>query len=261
MTISKSNLIFDEELKNNDLKYIMSQRHNVRFFDQKNIPSKELIEQILQDGHNLIPHKNNLIQIEINVWGPEYDKEKEALVLNTVCGPGKEHWREDGKYYNNFKILKKFYDEWRSIWLTGDNERWNEFRKDVGIDFNEQVRAPYLLTFTKRDRKPSQKQLNNNFHSWVFRDAPNANQGHKWYLNAGIHGYGLALLSVNAGLSASFCKCYFNSQFNFTKILEPIYPNKPDKIAFMLGIGYRDKNVDFWAQLNKADKNEYTFWK
>jgi hypothetical protein len=257
------NITFDDEnLKNNSLKYIMSQRHNIRFFDEEKIPSKEMIEHIIQDSHDFVPHKNNLIQIEINIWGPEHAEEKEALVLNTVCGPGKEYWRPGGKYHNNFKILKQFYDEWRYCWLNKDRERFKKFKKEIDIDFNEQVRAPYLLTFTKRDRYPTKKQLNNNFHSWVFNYADKDNKGYKWYLNAGIHGYALSLLSVNEGLAASFCKCYFATPNNYSKILQPIAPNGPaDKIAYMLGIGYRNKNVDFWGQLNKSDKDEYIFWK
>ena len=261
MTISKSNVNIDTELKSNDLKYIMSQRHNIRFFDQHKIPSKELINQILQDGHNYIQHKNNLVQIEINIWGPEHAEEKEALVLNTVCGPGKEHWRKDGKYYNNFKILKEFYEEWRYCWLNKDKKRHEKFIKEVKIDFNEQVRAPYLLVFTQRERKPTQKQIDNNFHSWVFNYADTDNKNERWYLNAGIHGYGLSLLAKNEGLSASFCKCFFKTPYNYTKILEPIKNKSTYEIAFMLGVGYKNDSVDFYAQKNKADKDEYTFWK
>jgi hypothetical protein len=29
----------------------------------------------------------------------------------------------------------------------------------------------------------------------------------------------------------------------------------------MLGIGYKNDSVDFYAQTNKSDKDEYTFWK
>jgi len=55
---------------------IMNKRHNIRFFDEKKIPSKEQIDQILKDSHNTIPHKNNLIQIEINVWDLNIKKKK-----------------------------------------------------------------------------------------------------------------------------------------------------------------------------------------
>ena len=240
---------------------IMNKRHNIRFFDEKKIPSKEQIDQILKDSHNTIPHKNNLIQIEINVWGPEYKEEKEALVLNTVCGPGKEHWRPGGKHHNDFKILKNYYNEWRSLWLKMDKKKVIEFKNDIGIEFNEQVKAPYLLTFTKRNRYPTQKQISKNFFKYKFNFSDNSNKGERWYLSAGIHGYGIALLSVNAGLSASFCKCYFNTPYNYTKILEPIIPNQTENIAFMLGIGYKNENVNFWGPLTKADEDEYIFWK
>jgi len=240
---------------------VMKNRHNIKFFDQKKIPDKELIKQILKDSHNFIPHKNNLIQIDINVWGPEYEEEKKALVLNTVCGPGKKHWRPGGKYHNNFKILRDYYEEWRSYWLDMRKDRVKSYRNKLGIEFNEQVRAPYLLTFTQRIKSPTQNQIDNNFYGYDFNYNDSSNKGERWYLSAGIHGYGIALLSVNAGLSAGFCKCFFNTPFNYSKILEPIIPNQTEKIPFMLGLGYKNENVNYWGPLPKAKEEEYIFWK
>ena len=44
------------------LKDAMKFRSNIRFYKQDNIPSKEVIEEIIQDAHDLIPHKNNMIE-------------------------------------------------------------------------------------------------------------------------------------------------------------------------------------------------------
>lgn len=253
----------DDKLKNNNLTYIMEQRHNVKFFDQKNIPSKELIDKILLEGHKFIPHKNNLMAININVWGPEHDKEKESLVLNTVCGPGRDAFFKGGKYYGDSKVLKELYLEWRETYLTQNSAALRKFREKWNIGFNEQVRAPYLLSFTKRIKDPSDTQKKRGFSKFMAESVSKQsgdNKGSRWYLNAGMHGYGLSLLAVNYGLAAGFCKCFQNFPHLFTKILQPIVPNNTYRISFLLGIGYRDKNVNVYRDANKIEMSEYIFW-
>ena len=97
------------------LKDIMVKRKNIKFFKQDVYPSKEEIQQLLNDAHELVPQKNNLFQFHVDIYGPEHTKEKEQLVLNTVCGIGKQHFRPGGKNYRKYDELKKIYEEWKQI--------------------------------------------------------------------------------------------------------------------------------------------------
>ena len=90
------------------LKDAMKFRSNIRFYKQDNIPSKEVIEEIIQDAHDLIPHKNNMIECNIKVYGPEFAKEKEDLVLSTMCGTAKEFWRKGGQHEHDYDLLKRY---------------------------------------------------------------------------------------------------------------------------------------------------------
>ena len=104
----------DTEHLNPKLKDAMEYRHNIKFFDQKRIPTKEQIDRILMDSHIYVPHKNNLIGIQIKIYGPEYNEEKENLALATLCGPGRSLYKNrSGQYYGNIEELKKRYREWR----------------------------------------------------------------------------------------------------------------------------------------------------
>ena len=43
-----------------NLEELLKKRSNITFFRQDKVPSKEIIEDILEKTHNLMPHKNNL---------------------------------------------------------------------------------------------------------------------------------------------------------------------------------------------------------
>ena len=66
------------------LKDAMKFRSNIRFYKQDNIPSKKVIEEIIQNAHSLVPHKNNMVECNVKIYGPEFAKEKEDLVLSTM---------------------------------------------------------------------------------------------------------------------------------------------------------------------------------
>ena len=82
----------------------------------------------------------------------------------------------------------------------------------------------------------------------------------QWYISASMHGYGTTLLAAEQGLHASFCKCYFHSYANFTNILAPL-KHGFENIAFLLGIGYRDKLLPYNKNPNKPDIDEVVEWK
>ena len=66
-----------EELKKKfTLKDAMKFRSNIRFYKQDDIPSRKVIEEIIQDAHDLVPHKNNMIECNIKIYGPNLQKKK-----------------------------------------------------------------------------------------------------------------------------------------------------------------------------------------
>lgn len=240
------------------LEEIFKKRKNWRFFKQDDYPAKEEIEKILKDAHELVPQKNNLFQYEIEIWGPEYYKEKESLVLNTVCGIGKEHWRPGGKHQHDFDLLKKYYDEWRNYIITDGKK---PKLKDIDIEFNEQVRAPYLLVYKQRNRVPTEKQKLKGFPSYIFNFVKdNWDQNNSWYIGASMHGLGVALLANEKNIDASFCKCYFWDDYNFSPIIQQ-GRKKMSNIVFTLSLGYADKGVRYFTQAPKPEYDEITYWK
>lgn len=253
----------DELVDNKDLIGAMQFRHNIKFFDQEKIPSKETIEEIINESHLYVPHKNNLIAINIKVWGPEFHKEKETFVLSTVCGPAKDHYvKSGGKYYGNYNILKSRYEEWRQLHMKNDNaEEMHKWRNEYGLNFNEQVRAPYLLAFTQRDRVPTETQKERGYMPWVYENNEGENAQCRWFLPAGMQAYGISLLSAYRGLYASFCRCFVNKPFLYTKLFEDVvHYNYVSGNIFFLGIGYKNYNVPYYCDKNKANVDEYVKW-
>jgi hypothetical protein len=254
-------ILKDDERLNIKLKDAMDYRHNIKFFDQEKIPTKEQIDKILTDSHIYVPHKNNLIGIQINIFGPEHKEEKENLVLTTLCGPGRSVYKDrGGKYYGNIEELKKRYNEWREIQLNG-LKGLDEYRRKYGLNFNEQVRAPYLLVLSRRFRVPTPSQEKRGFQKWVYADSLNENFDYKWYLEAGIHTYAITLLAAEQGMYASYCRCFTKLPNIYSKCMEEIYKfNGQTADVFYLGIGYRDMKAIYRVDKNKASKDEYMTW-
>jgi hypothetical protein len=251
----------DKETKNENLRSAMDYRHNIKFYDQERIPTKEQINKILMDSHIYVPHKNNLIPIQIKIYGPEYSKDKEDLVLATLCGPGRDNYKDKkGKYYGDIEELRKRYNEWREIQLN-NLKGIEEYRKKYGLNFNEQVRAPYLLTFTRKIRLPTPSQEKRGYQKWVYDSSLSENLQYKWYLGAGIHAYAITLLSAEQGMYASFCRCFDKLPNLYSKCMEDVYKDGAwPADVFYLGLGYRDFRVKYWVDKNKATKDEYMTW-
>lgn len=254
-------ILKDDERLNSKLKDAMDYRHNIKFFDQERIPTKEQIDKILTDSHIYVPHKNNLIGIQIKIFGPEHNIEKENLVLTTLCGPGRSLYKDrGGKYYGNIEELKKRYNEWREIQLNG-LKGLGEYRRKYGLNFNEQVRAPYLLVLSRRFRVPTPSQEKRGFQKWVYELSLDENFDYKWYLEAGIHTYAISLLAAEQAMYASYCRCFTKLPNIYSKCMEEIYKfNGQTADVFYLGIGYRDMKAIYRVDKNKASKDEYMTW-
>jgi hypothetical protein len=76
-----------------------------------------------------------------------------------------------------------------------------------------------------------------------------------------MQAYGITLLSAYRGLYASFCRCFTNKPFLYTKMYEDVVDK--DYISghiFFLGIGYKDYRVSYYCDKNKASVDEYVKW-
>ena len=216
---------------------IMNKRKNIQFF-KKDAPSKHLIDNILKQAHNLMPHKNNSWYYKIKVYGPEFEEEKKLLAIASVGGEGRY------KYINGTKTdileLSKIYDEWIN----------NTARKNLkvkGCIFNDQVRAPYLLLYTHQKDFLTNSQKNSDyFKSGNYKKIFNK-QGKNlkdWIIQSSMHGITTAYLCAEKELYASFCRCYFYNKFIVNNILK-----KDEETAFMLGIGYKDDKKHYFPSL------------
>ena len=251
-----------------DIKQVLKRRTNLRFFQVDRYPDKETIEELLYDAHKLVPYKNNIPEHNIKIYGPEHYYEKKELVLHTVAGRkeagefnkyGMNQWRPKGKHEGDFKLLKSLYDEWRERQLKGVN-RGLKGKTFGGLLFNEQVRAPYLLVYTQRLRRPTDKQKEQAYPSDTFGYTKLEDETLNWYISAAMHGIGMAWLANNKGIDASFCKCFFYDKTHPNKILEPIKYGDSKKIAFMLGLGFEDQNYGQGYRLPESKLEEYVEW-
>ena len=57
---------------------------------------------------------------------------------------------------------------------------------------------------------------------------------------ASMLAYVMAVLANKEGLDASFCQCFWKSNYNYNSI----YNNESDEVLFFLSIGYGDKEKD-----------------
>ena len=134
---------------------IMKKRKNIQFF-KEDAPDKKVIDDILREAHDLIPHKNNFWHYKIRVYGPEHKEEKRLLAISSLGGTKKDEYKittEEQK----IKELEVKYEEWMS---KGSNEYF----------FNAQVTAPYLLVYTHQERFLTQHQEESALYKKGFTD-------------------------------------------------------------------------------------------
>jgi len=249
------------------LEETLSKRSNISFFREDRIPEKSLIDDILVKAHLYTPHKNNLYNYEIEVYGPEHIEEKKYTALATVCSYSKEKYSNKNATPEDFKELEKLYDIWvESHKDVKTNKQFYEMREKIKkIHFNNQVRAPYLLVYTKRDELLTESQKKSKYYkngkvNEVFNVNASA-RSNMWLIQAGMHSIMTATLAVDKGLDASFCKCFFYNTSIHSNILRKA-AKKSSNIAFLLGIGYKDHSKYHYKSLvPKAQYNEIVKWR
>jgi hypothetical protein len=236
-------------------------RRNITFFDQEKIPEKAVIEKILQDAYKYVPILQCVYPFRVKIWGPEYTNLKKQLVLRTVCGPNQHNFHKGGKHEGDWKKCEEIYDGWI--------KQCSELKRDSlyeGCYFNQQIVAPYLISWHPVPIAPTQSQLD---QGYVERRANNVELNLVTsIIGASMHGYGMSLLSANEGLFGSFTKRFITNVDTAENLPEPIKPMYTQNLTFgtvpfVLGIGYQDTSIPYEGDANKGIKpsfDELHFW-
>ena len=245
---------------------ILKKRSNISFFRKDKIPEKSIIDDILAKAHTLTPHKNNFYNYEIEVYGPEHIEEKKYATLATVCSESKEKYSNKNATPEDFIELEKIYDYWidRHNNMKTKEEFYDMREKLNKVHFNNQVTAPYLLVYSKRDKLLTESQKDSDYYkngklNTIFN--VNANQrSNMWLIQAGMHSILTSTLAVEKGLDASFCKCFFYNTSIHSNILRKAARNSSN-IAFLLGLGYKDDSKhQYKSYVPKPKINEIVKW-
>ncbi len=252
-----------------NLEDILKKRSNISFFREDKIPEKSVIDDILAKAHTLTPHKNNFYNYEIEVYGPEHIEEKKYTALATVCSYSKERFANKNATSEDFKELEKLYDVWlESHKNVKTRQQFYEMREKVElgkIHFNNQVRAPYLLVYTKKDKVLTESQKKSKYYengrvNEIF-NVKQSERSNMWLIQAGMHSIITATLAVDKGLDASFCKCFFYNNSIHSNILRKA-AKRAGNIAFLLGIGYKDDSkYQYSSMVPKAELDEIVKWR
>jgi len=244
---------------------ILNKRTNHSFFREDKIPEKKVIEDILEQAHKLTPHKNNFYHYDVEVFGPEYDEEKKYVAMSTVCSHAKHKYRKNGTK-EDMEELEDIYDRWLIAHSNLKSEKdFHKMRADFNkIHFNNQVRAPYLLVYSRKNEMITESQMDTDyFKSGKINHMFNINKPNPgmWLIQSGMHGIVTSMLALDKGLDVSFCKCYFYNPHIHTNILRKAVKTEND-IAFILSIGYADTSKhQYKSWVKNANYNEIVKWK
>lgn len=234
---------------------ILRKRHNVTFFRKDKIPEKEQINGILEKAFELTPHKNNFWHYDLYVYGPEHAESKKNLALSSVCNSHKDFYKD--KYSKNdvkpedWDKLRQAYQDWLDYW-AGDKSK--EYVMKEKWHFNEQVTAPYLLAYYPAKTKARQSQTEADYYKRRAEKIfyrPDKVWEDQFNQQCGMNAMVVSMLALEQGLDVSFCKCYFYNENIHTDI------TLKKKSAFLLGIGYADKDmqdIKCWIQKPKPDE-------
>lgn len=243
-----------------NLEELLKKRSNITFFRQDKVPSKEIIKDILKKTHNLMPHKNNLYNYEIEVYGPEHLEEKKFVAMSTVCST-------EGKRFKNTNEPKDFeeLEEIYELWLESHKQKKLLDKRLKNIHFNEQVKAPYLLVYTQKENVLTNSQKESDYYKkgrlkQIF-DVDSSKGTGMWLIQSGMHSVYTTAFALEKGLDVSFCKCYFYNSNIHSNILRKAVKKSKD-IAFLLGIGFKDESKHHYkSMVPKSNIEEIIKWR
>ena len=201
----------------------------LKFTDK--VPNHQEIIETMNEAHYLTPIKNGVYDYKIDVWGPDFKKEKHELAVCTVKGDNMFNYR---KKYNDKKTmedLKLLYKEYLKTWP----------KKIHDVGFNLQVLAPYLLVYRRKDIL--KKSLD-------------------WTIQASMNAFILSTLLESKNIDVSFCRCFFHSDYLQNEIISNYnipnqrYDEIKNQVLFMLSIGYADKQFGGNEKTNQPNIEE-----
>jgi len=216
----------------------MKRRHQYRFF-KDDIPDKEIIEKIIKDALKLTPIKNNTWYFYIDIYGPEYAEEKKKFCLQTACHIPEKNY--DYIYYQYSQGMPREKHIQEDL-LPILDEYYKTAERSPGLPaFNTQVLAPYLIAFKIKKSHYEYHSIMVNMiaagEGEVVAEDEDIKSMNAVWPGASMFAYVMSVLANKEGLDASFCQCFWRSNYNYNSI----YNNETDEVLFFLCIGYGDK--------------------
>jgi hypothetical protein len=208
-------------------------RRQIKHFTDK-IPDKAIIEEILSDTVKYAPVKNNMWNFKLQVYGPDWEEEKQKLILNTICTRPLFPLPE----YSISTAYKAYKDQ--------GIKNGKALKYDTNIHrFNDQVTAPYLIVIKlSKNAYNLQKERQDALDVAVM---------------AGSIGATLSYLTKEKDLGGGFCQCFMGS--DKLGIEKNFIANEKSDFLFTYSIGYPDKKLytrDSWPP--KPNVNDVVEW-
>ena len=201
----------------------LNRRFNHRQFKQDKIPPKETIEKILQDTINFVPVKNEGYNFKLEIWGPEHDAEKRELALITIA-------KREHMFGVNIKDEDEWYKNANKLYEYEEKNNWKPEEEGRGISyFNNQVRAPYLISIVLSPEK------------WNPKEEPVWSQLDSFM--AGMFSYGLSVIANNYDVNCAFCSCFekgLKKYSNFITTPHDLDDGNISNCLTLIGLGYYD---------------------
>lgn len=155
----------------------LERRVNYKHWDTENIPTRDQIQQIIDEAIKIAPIKNEYFPFNIDVYGPEHAEQKKWVNLATTT-------KRQYKLENYDGEEEDWWDEMESLY-----EKKPDF-------FNTQVLAPWVLNITKIPYKDA----------WNPKSEQRGDDQDP--MMAGIFMYALSLTANNHEIDAAFCLCF-----------------------------------------------------
>ena len=184
---------------------LLERRIQYRNFYKDKYPSKEKIEEIIQEAINVAPLTTEMRGLVIDIYGPEHKELKHDFMYTTVTS---NEYKKSTQLKNGTFISD-------DAWI----ESAKEYYKTYPHKFNRQLEAPYLLALR-----------------WATGGLP-FSQKFDIFQAVGILGYALTLVANRHEIDSAFCRCYGGASFLNVKENNLVKESETKPMLF-IGMGY-----------------------
>ena len=212
-----------------DLLKHLDKRQHIWTYDTENIPTKEIIDDILYKAWKVTPSKNNFMPYHVNVLGP--DKLEDKLKVLALSKLNKKRTNERANV-NNIPN----YEE------DGDNPNFLFYRT-----------VPYLLIYSQRVADPNpyiERTIKNNndiyeqMHASMFGEFQTTAA-----VEIGQFQANMTAFALEYGIDTTQIKCYPADMEDWTE-----FDFVEGPVMLIAGLGYavegRRVNLDTWSNEN-----------